>query len=377
MNRIEQHPRAENPQVGNAGQPFLRQDQPDHGRGRAGHADHQRRHQVGAGHDRPAGHGLHPGPPFLLPGHGRQQHAVDGGVHIGRDHLGKQLAPVVEGQVLRGVHLADDQRPQLVVRRVQQRRGQQLPSVGKQTLQPGKGKLPFRMPFHRQAEDHRVRQHVEQLLGHQRPYAHSPVGHRDADHRGAEGAAQGGEEKLPELHVPGHIGLVYVLDAGNNDLQPQHPQQDAQLFPFVKPGNQRGRQVQHPVQQDAQRQVEPENAGKIQLIRVFFLDQGVPQPAVHKHVEHRDEHGDQRDHPILFRQEDPGQQQLHQQLDPLGADALRQPPQEISRHRSGAARRFCPVHFRILRTAFLIALKGPGAMVRIRSSIRQSRGWSS
>ena len=375
MDGEKQHRRAEHPQVRHAGQPFLRQDQPHQRLPGAGDPDHQRRHQVGAGHNGPSGHGLHPGLLLLLPAHGRQQHAVDGGVHVGGDHLGKLAAPVAEGQVLRRVDPPDNQLPDLPVYRVQQRRKQQLPSVGKQGLQPGQGEHPLRMPFHRDGQDHRVRQHVEQLLPHQGPYPQALQRHGDAHRRRSQGSPQGGEEEFPELHVPGNPRLVHVLDPGDHHLQPQHPQHRAKQLLPVEGGDQRRREVQHAVQHHAPAYVEPEHAGEVQLVRVLLLDQGVPQPAVHKNVQDGDEHRHHGDEPVLLRQQDPRQHQLHQQLHALGAYPFRQPPQEVLHHRR--ANRFCFLHFRILRTASFTALKGPGAKVRSRSSPRHSRLWSS
>ena len=232
------------------------------------------------------------------------------------------------------------------------------------------------MPLYHQAQDHRIRQHVEQLLGHQCPDAVAPVRHGDADRRGAEGSAQRREKELPELHRPGYIRLVDVLHTRDDDLQAQHPEHQAQFLMLIQGGDRRGDHVQDPVHDHAPYHVEPEDAGKVEFVRVLFLDQGIPQAAVHKHVEHRDEHCHHGDQAVFLRQQDLGQRQFHQEFHALRAGAFCQAPQEVFDHGPGA-RPSRLAHFRILRSVSLILLNGPGTAVRIRSSVLHTRELSS
>ena len=156
------------------------------------------------------------------------------------------------------------------------------------------------------------------------------IGQGDAQGRGKEGAAQGGEEEALELQGFGHIGLLHVLDAGHHHREAQHPHDGRELRLLVQHGDPGRGQEEQQIEDQAEDQIEIENGGKIQVVRVLLLDEGVAHARVHEDHQNGGDGRDLHDRPVQGRVQQPGQHDGDGEGHQLGAEALGKAPEEIA-----------------------------------------------
>ena len=255
MNGVKHIGDAADTQKRHAGQPFFGQHQPDERLCAESHQHHQRRDQIHAHLDGAAGHILHLRKIVLCGRHGREQNTVNGTVHIDGNGIRQDPALVVIGKVCRGINAADQQAAQIVIHGIQQRGRQQLPAVGKQSLQPLPREQLSRSPADGKPQNERVNRRIGKLLRHQCPDAKAGISHPQAHNRREYGAAQRREKEQLEDHVPGNIHLLYSLQAGENQHQTNDAHDCRQLCILIKSCNVRCRQKYDRIQHNTCRKV--------------------------------------------------------------------------------------------------------------------------
>ena len=90
--------------------------------------------------------------------------------------------------------------------------------------------------------------------------------------------------------MSGYVSLLDILYTGDDQRQAHHTHQRDQLRHPVEFRDPDGNKEHADVQQNADRKVEVEYGGEIQIIRIFFLDQRIAHTAVHKDLQDRGEH---------------------------------------------------------------------------------------
>ena len=320
---------AENPQKRHCGQPFIRQDNGNQRGGAGGQPHHHGHDDISARTDGSAGHVSHPVLFILLLRKHWQQHAVDRGIDIGNDQVGKLLSLIIIGQIRICIPEPDDQLPALGVGGIQQGRDQQLPAIGNEPLEPVPGKGPYGPPLYGEPQHHAVYQQVYQPLPYQRPKFITAAGHGDTRYGSGGRAAQSGKKEAFKLQGLGHIRLLHIGEAGKDHRKTQYPYDRCQGFVFISPGDDGSQEKQSSIQKQAEHHVEIEYGGIVQLIRFFFLDKGVGHAAVYKNLQQGGDHRDQRKLPISVRGKEPGQNDGYDKSHALSAASFCETPEEV------------------------------------------------
>ena len=92
--------------------------------------------------------------------------------------------------------------------------------------------------------------------------------------------------------MPGHIRLLHVFQSGYEKHETQHPDKGGKLRHIIKGSDKRRGEEHNQVEQRAHGDIEPEHAGKVQFIRVLFLNERVAHATVDKDLHDQHEDGD-------------------------------------------------------------------------------------
>ena len=182
-------------------QPLVREQELDerlrHGR----KPSHHWEDDIRAERDRIAHYRLDARPVVLVGGDRRKHHALYRAVDRANHELRELFSSVIKTQRAAVVFLSDHQAAQILIQRVQQRGNQQLPTVGKQHLDPRKIAYQPRPPLYRKPHHDARYDDVEQRLRDERPKPRAHVRQRNTDAAGHDDRRDVAAEHLLEVHV--------------------------------------------------------------------------------------------------------------------------------------------------------------------------------
>ena len=167
------------------------------------------------------------------------------------------------------------------------------------------------------------------MLHRQRPDAPAPVSQENAHGRRRQRAAQGGKKEPFKEHVPGHIGMLDILHAGDHQRQSAEAHQCGQFLPAKEGGNDRSRGKEAAIEHQAHDDAEIEHRGEVQIVGILFLDQGIAEAAVHKGLQNCGEGRHQRQRSVNRRVQQPRQHDGDHKRDSLGTAPLQKAPEHI------------------------------------------------
>ena len=268
----------------------------------------------------------------LLGGEHGQQDAVDRGIDVFNDEHTELIALVVVCEVGRGVLQPDDELGYLEIYRVEQRGDKELPAVGHEPAETLQGEHELRLPADGQPEDRGIDSGVQKLLSDQRPYPEAAVSHRDADDGGEQRTAEGGEEEAAELHRLCDIGLLHVLDAGDDDRQTEHTDDRDKVGRAVYPADKRRSEEQPYIQHETESDIEVENGGIVKVVGVLLLDERVCHAAVDKDLKDRCDNSDEGNGTVQFRLKDAREHDGHDKGHDLCPASLHESPYQIGEY---------------------------------------------
>ena len=147
---------------------------------------------------------------------------------------------------------------------------------------------------------------------------------------GKDRSAQCRKKETLELHGLGHVGQLNVVQTGNDNQQPKHPEDGHIALFAVQCRNGGCRKEQTEIKQYAEGQVKEEDRRIIQIIRVLFLDQGVGHSAVGENLQNIDNRQHHRDLPRWSRTELPRENNAYDDVEQLCAETLKEAPEEVA-----------------------------------------------
>ena len=304
--------------------------------------EQQRHHRLGdhGGQKRHRGHDERPQREPPLDGRVQRGLIVLDGREHGEQHVGDRAAHHADGRV--GVLAPLAVKPQLTgragapenelrdarVEDVQDARGADLPPVAEERPRlprlEDQGRLPAHLrPHHDAGEDA-----LQKRLCHERPDAKPERRHGDAGHTGPEGRRRGGREDPLEVERLLQKRALNRVRRVEEDGEAEHPQVRDQVRHAVERRDGRRPQEHGDIQRRRQPQAQPPGGGVRPLRGVALLDERHPQPRLRNRVRDLRDHQQNRQHPKRLRRQQPGQHDLHQQLNGLRPTLFQERPEK-------------------------------------------------